>query len=197
MRMIDLLAQHQLEIYSWISGALCVWLITRENILNWPVGMVNNLVLGSVFFTSKLYGQSTLQLIFFLVSIYGWWYWSRPLSDRSRVPVTRLSPSQWSVGILIVTFAWWGVSTGLRNWTDGRVPVLDGLILILGLVAQVLMARKKLENWWIWILFNILSALTSVFRDLYITATLYMIFLGLCLSGLRLWTKSYREGGTL
>ena len=72
MRMIDLLAQHQLEIYSWISGALCVWLITRENIWNWPVGMVNNLVLGSVFFTSKLYGQSTLQLIFFLVSIYGW-----------------------------------------------------------------------------------------------------------------------------
>lgn len=119
------------------------------------------------------------------------------LSDRPRVPVTRLRPSQWGVGILIVTFTWWGVSTSLRNWTDGRLPILDSLILILGLVAQVLMARKKLENWWIWILFNILSALTSIFRDLYITATLYMIFLGLCLSGLRLWTKSYREEGTL
>lgn len=195
--MINFLTYHQLEIYSWMSGALCVWLITRENIWNWPIGMINNLVLGFVFYTSKLYGQFILQLIFFLVSIYGWWYWSQVLSDRPKTPISRLSSSQWIAGIVIVGFAWWAISTGLRDWTDGRVPLLDGLILILGLVAQILMARKKLENWWIWILFNILSAVSSVVRDLYITATLYMIFLGLCWPGLRLWTKSYREGATL
>lgn len=197
MAMIDVLSRHQLEIYSWVSGALCVWLITRENIWNWPIGMVNNLVLGSVFFSSKLYGQSLLQLIFFLISIYGWWYWSQPVSDRTQVPITRLTLTQWGIGTLIVIFAWWAVSHGLREWTNGEVPLLDGFILILGLVAQILMAQKKLENWWIWIVFNILSALTSLMRDLYITATLYMIFLGLCWSGWRLWSKSYREGVAL
>lgn len=82
-----------------MSGALCVWLITRENIWNWPIGMINNLVLGFVFYTSKLYGQFILQLIFFLVSIYGWWYWSQVLSDRPKTPISRLSSSQWIAGI--------------------------------------------------------------------------------------------------
>ncbi len=195
--MINFMVQNQMEIFSWTSGALCVWLITKENIWNWPIGMVNNLVLGFVFLTSKLYGQFILQIIFFVISIYGWWYWTRPVSDRPKVPITRLTISQWGAGLGMAGLVWWAVSSGLQNWTDGSLPVIDGLILVLGLTAQILMALKKLENWWIWILFNTLSSLTSAFKDLYIIASLYMLFLVLCLSGLHLWTKSYRKGGAL
>lgn len=193
--MIEFLSSPQMEIFSWVSGTLCVWLITRENIWNWPIGMTNNVLLGLIFWNKRLYGQTLLQLIFFIISIYGWWHWTHPKVPQKKSSVSRLKPLEWTASLGALVVIWGATLWMLLQSSDGSNMVLDSLILSMGLVAQALMAMKKIENWAFWILFNLLSGFVSAWNGLYITTTLYMIFLMLCWIGVRSWRKSLSEAG--
>jgi len=174
------------ESFGFVTGAVCVWLVTRGNIWNWPVGIANNIFFAILFFKARLYADLGLQGVYLIMGVYGWWFWLRGGPRESRLPVSRTSRREWLViggFILFGTF-------GLRHLLiaiNGAAPFWDALTTILCLAAQYLLCRKRLENWFLWIAADIIYVPLFLSRNLPLTALLYAGFLALCIHGLRKW----------
>lgn len=181
-----------LEIFGFLTGALCVWLLVRQNIWNWPIGIANNLLFIALFYRSGLYADMGLQAFYICIGIYGWRNWLKGGQDHSTLPVRRV-PWRWGLALAaFVALATLGIAWVLRRWTNSTVPVLDSLITALSLAAQFMMARKWIENWGVWILANFLSVGLLIFKGLYLTSGLYAVFQVLCVMGLVEWLKASR-----
>jgi nicotinamide mononucleotide transporter len=171
-----------------------VWLLTRERILAWPFGLLGVGLYVYIFYSVRLYSDFILHIIYVILNIYGWVYWARkgPVT-ANRLPVTVLSGSagiSWLLMIL-VTFIIWGYAVDYT--TDASFVYPDAFTTVASLVAQFLLARKKLENWILWILVDIVAINIYLRKDLELTAGLYTILLILSIIGLLRWFKSYNE----
>lgn len=187
------LRANALELSGFVTGAACVWLIARQNIWNWPLGIANNLLFMVLFTRSGLYADVGLQVFYVAVGIYGWWHWLHGGLDHGALKVSRTPPAEAAlVGALTLTGTALVVLL-LKRFTPSTVPVLDATVTGLSVAAQVLMARKRLENWWIWIGANLISIGLLIYKQLFITAGLYAVFLAICVAGLVEWTRSFRK----
>lgn len=182
------------ELFGDASGLLCVWLVARQNIWNWPIGIVNNAFFFLIFWWSKLYADAVLQLVFAAIGFYGWWKWARGETAQSPVlPVRRTTVAEWQVMGVLTALSTGGVAWWLAGHTDSPVPVWDASVLTLSIAATYGQARKLLESWWWWIAVDVLSVPLYVVRGLYPTAVLYLVFLALCIKGLRAWMDDLRS----
>jgi nicotinamide mononucleotide transporter len=179
------------EILGFVSGALCVWLVARQNIWNWPIGIANNIVFLILFWTAGIYADAGLQIVYLGLALYGWWAWLRGGVEHTGLTVTRTTRGQWLVlGAAGVAGAA-GLTVLLDTVTDSTVPLPDAVTTVLSLLATWGQARKKLESWWLWIAADVIYVPLYAYKDLWLTAALYLGFLGLCVVGLRNWTASY------
>lgn len=180
------------EVIGFVSGALCVWLVARQNAWNWPVGIANNVTFFVLFWSAGLYADSTLQIVYLGLALYGWWAWLWGGVDQGRLRVSRTTPAQWAVlgaaGIAGTGLLAWVLTT----WTDSTVPLPDAVTTVLSLLATWGQARKKVESWWLWITADLIYVPLYLYKDLWLTAILYVGFLGLCVLGLRNWLTAYR-----
>lgn len=180
------------EIIGTVLGVIGVGLMIRQNILGWPVGLVQVAVYAWVFFGAKLYSDAILQVAFFLIQAYGWWHWWRGRTPAHELPVTQLGPAA-SAGAVVagaVLTAGWGMF--MHRTTDAALPYWDAFILIYSLIAQWLQARKKLECWPGWLLVNTVAIGVYWVKDLRLTAGLYVIFWLMALWGWREWRRSMK-----
>lgn len=181
------------ELLGDVTGLLCVWLVARQNIWNWPIGIANNAFFALLFFSSRLYAETLLQFVFATLSVYGWWSWVHGATARSdTLPVRRTTPREWMLFAVIAVTATAAVATWLARNTDSPAPFWDALVLVLSLIATYGQARKLLESWWVWITVDLVSVPLYLSRQLYPTALLYGIFLVLCVIGLRDWQRTRR-----
>lgn len=182
-----------MEIAGFVTGALCVWLVARQNVWNWPIGILNNLAFLVLFLTGGLYADGMLQVVYIALAVYGWWAWLRGGAAHTELPVSRTTAVQW--WLLLAT----GVaSTALLTWvlqrfTDSTVPLADAVTTVLSLLATWGQARKKLESWWLWIAADVIYVPLYVYKGLWLTGLLYLGFLALCVYGLVGWRASVRE----
>jgi nicotinamide mononucleotide transporter len=178
------------ELVGDATGAWCVWLVARRHILNWPIGLLNNLFFFLIFWRSKLYGDAALQAVFAALAIYGWWEWARGRGGKGgELPVRRTTAREWRALGLATALGTAGAALWLSRRTDSPVPAWDASVLTLSLAATYGQAKKLLESWWIWIAVDLLSIPLYAVRGLYPTAALYALFLALCIVGLRAWTR--------
>jgi nicotinamide mononucleotide transporter len=179
------------EAVGFVTGGLTVWLLVSQNIWNWPIGIANNLVYGLIFFQARLYADMTIQIVFALISVYGWISWLRGNTTRGGFPVTR-TPLGLALACLAIGVAGtWAWSLFLARINDSA-PLLDALTAVMSLIAQYLMTRKYLENWTIWIVVDIISVGLYASRHLYLTAVLYAIYIAMCTVGAIEWRRSMR-----
>lgn len=177
-----------IEVFGFVTGVVNVWLLARQNIWNWPVGIANNLAYLIVFATSGLYGDSGLQFVYIVLGVYGWWLWLRR-TGRDPLHISRASLKLW-LQLLVATLAaglilrWF-----LTRYTDSTVPAWDAATTSLSLAATYGQCRKLLESWWIWILADLIYIPLYIYKGLRLTAVLYAVFLSLCIFGLRSWMK--------
>ena len=184
-----------LELIGTGLGIVGVTLMIRQNVWTWPVGLVQVTVSAWVFYSAKLYSDTILQAFFFGLQVYGWWHWvSGRSATRAELPVTRLRIQARTGWVVAGALATWGWGEFMRRNTDAALPFWDAFILIFSLIAQWLQARKRLENWVVWMVVNIVA--TGVFwqKDLRAYAALYLVFLGLAVAGHVSWRKSLPEG---
>ena len=177
------------EVLGFATGALCVWLIVRENVWNWPAGLANNVLFFVLFFRSRLYAGMALQVVFFALGVYGWWNWLFGGEHRRELRISRLRRAEWialALGVPVLTAA----AHRLLIAVNDASPFLDALTTVLSLAAQYVMTQKRLEHWWLWIAANALYAPMYWSRALPLTAVLYAGFLLLCIAGLRRWRQS-------
>ena len=176
-----------------IFGLLGVGLMIRQSIWTFPVGLVQVVLSGVVFYHATLYADMKLQGFFFVVLCYGWWHWSRPGDNRTVLPVTQMS---WEARIGCIVAGITG--TLLWGWyqhtyTDNAMPYRDSFIATFSILAQLLQVRKKLENWIGWIAVNLAAIVVYWMMGLYWFAVLYALFLVLAIGGYFEWRKSFRE----
>ncbi|RYD47433.1 MAG: nicotinamide riboside transporter PnuC [Verrucomicrobiaceae bacterium] len=176
------------EACGFVTGAVCVWLVTRGSIWNWPIGLLNNLFFAFLFWRARLFADMGLQGVYLILGIWGWWQWLHGGKDRSRLEVTHATRAEW-VGIaLFLTFGTWGLRE-LLIAVNGAAPMWDSLTTTLCLAAQYLLCRKRFENWFLWIVADIIYVPLYIHRDLPLTAVLYAGFIILCVIGIRRWRK--------
>lgn len=179
------------EVLGDVTGAACVVLVARQHVWNWPLGLLNNVFWALLFWRAKLYSDSSLQGIFFVLGCYGWWRWLRP-SNGATLAVRRTRAREWKVLASLVAVATAALAAWLAHATDSPAPLADALVLSLSLAATWGQAEKLVESWWIWIAVDVISVPLYVSRALYPTAVLYVIFGILCVFGLRGWSRALR-----
>lgn len=177
-----------IEIFGFITGALNVWLLARQKIWNWPIGIANNVAYLIVFATTGLYGDAGLQLVYITLGVYGWWLWLHG-TGATALRVIRTSPRLWSILIPATLVCGLILRWFLGRFTDSTVPGWDGATTALSLTATYGQCKKLLESWWVWILADLIYIPLYIYKGLRLTAVLYFVFLMLCVFGLRSWLK--------
>ena len=183
-----------IEIFGFVTGVLNVWLLARQKIWNWPIGIANNLAYLLLFTTSGLYGDAGLQVVYIVLGVYGWSIWVRGKAGNpgdAGLSVTRTSSALWKQLALAILLAAVGLRWFLARFTDSTVPGWDGVTTALSLAATYGQCRKLLESWWIWILADLIYMPLYIYKGLWLTAGLYFVFLLLCVFGLRSWAREY------
>lgn len=179
------------ESLGFLTGVVNVWLLARENIWNWPVGLASNALYTAVFLGSGLYGDAGLQLVYITLGIYGWWNWAHP-GARAGLRIERTARATWAWLIPATAAAAIGLSFFLRRFTDSTVPGWDGLTTAMSLAATYGQCRKQVESWWIWIAVDVIYIPLYLYKHLGLTAGLYLVFMILSMVGLRAWSKTLR-----
>ncbi|MGB9990777.1 nicotinamide riboside transporter PnuC [Pseudoduganella rhizocola] len=179
-----------LELISFALSVAVVWLNIRQNHWAWLFAIVSSATYGVVFYRARLYGDMALQLVFITVSVWGWYQWLRGDDSHDQLPVTVLANkgrwlaiAGWLVGFGVL--AWF-----LKSFTDTDVPHADGFLTAGSLVGQLLLSRKKLENWHVWIVVDILYVALYVHKGLMLTAVLYAMFVVMAAIGLVAWRRA-------
>ena len=172
------------------TGLLCVWLTAKASPWNFPWGILNSAILGIVFLDQKLFADSALQVVFIVLSVQGWWQWSAPRRRQTiGFRTTTLREQTQLLGVAIgVALLLWLVLVELR----GSSPPLDALITALSLCAQWQLNRRQVSSWYWWIAVDLISVPLYWSRGLYLIAGLYVVFLALCVRGLRNWRQTRR-----
>ena len=176
------------ELVGDLTGVACVWLVARQRLLSWPLGIANNAFFFLLFWWAKLYGDAVLQGVFAALGAYGWWTWTHG-ERRAALRVRRTRAAEWYALVPATAAATAAAAAWLARHTDSPVPVWDAAVLALSLAATYGQARKLVESWWLWIAVDVLSIPLYVVRGLYPTAALYAVFLVLCVVGLRAWAQ--------
>ncbi|WP_239152745.1 nicotinamide riboside transporter PnuC [Virgisporangium aliadipatigenens] len=177
------------ELLGFATGIVTVWLVVRQHPVNWPVGVANVLLLMAVFWQVGLYADAGLQIVYVALGLYGWWQWLYGGADRGRLDVRGTRPREWVglavAGVLLTA----GGYVFLDRLTDSTVPLADASTTALSLLATYGQSRKLVESWWFWIAADIVYVPLYGYKGLWLTAVLYVVFLGLCVLGLRAWRR--------
>lgn len=179
------------EALGFASGALCVWLVARQHIANWPLGIANCLLFVLLFTQAGLYADAGLQFVFIALGLYGWWNWVRgDGAAADTLPVRRTTRGEWTGLAIAGAAALAAITWLLVTATDSEVPFWDALTTVLSLLATYGQCRKRLESWWLWIAADIVYVPLYAYKGLYLTSILYIGFMALCVAGLANWRRS-------
>lgn len=210
-----------IEAVGTIAGLLCILLASFEKTINYLFGLINVTLFAVIFFQIQLYANLLLQVFFFGANIYGWYAWSRVSnSQEAELKIRWLSlPKALTtlvisvLAIIFLTFnidavfgrlATWavellnlfGANLTLPTIDPDAFPFWDSTMTVLSVVAMILMTRKYVENWLLWVVINVISIVIFFIQGVYAMSLEYLILLGIALNGSRLWIKSAKENGS-
>ena len=180
------------EALGFVTGAACVYLVVKESIWNFPLGLANNIFFLVLFGQARLFGDAGLQIVYIVLGLHGWYQWLHGGEHRTVLKITRASIRSLLALSGFVIVATGGLVLVLRM-AKGSAPVLDAFTTVLSLAAQYLLNRKVLENWWLWIVADVIYIYLYIARGLHLTAVLYGVFLCLCIAGLLRWQRTLRS----
>lgn len=180
------------EVIGFLTGALCVVLVARQSIFNWPIGIANNVAFVVLFLGAGLYADSALQFVYIALAVWGWLTWTSG-GERQALVVTRTSAQEWlrlaAAGVAGVA----AITVLLSVATESVVPFWDALTTTLSLLATWGQINKRRESWFLWIAADVIYVPLYLYKDLVLTAALYLGFIALCIGGLIAWSKSMRD----
>jgi nicotinamide mononucleotide transporter len=177
----------------WLAAALVlvnVALVAMRSIGNYPFALAAVSLYAIVFYDARLYSDMLLQGFFFALNLYGWANWRRAREgSESGVPVGWMTVRARWLGGGATLAAWIGWSFGMSRFTDAAAPWADGAIAITSIAAQWLLARRRVESWWLWIVVDLIAVPLFASRGLYATSAVYVVLLGIAIAGLVEWRR--------
>ena len=182
-----------LEVTANAVTGYSIFLAGRNSVHTWWTGIAGCLLFLIVFVQARLYADAALQLFFVATSAWGWWQWLRGGQHRAALQVTRTSRS-WLLGCLVAgALTTVGYGALLHALTDAYAPFVDSAVLSGSVVAQLLLTRRRVENWPFWLLVNTIAVPLFAMRGLSLTALLYAAY---GLNALVSWRRWHRLATT-
>lgn len=210
-----------IEAVGTVAGLLCIWLASLEKISNYAFGLINVTLFAIIFFQIQLYASLLLQLFFFAANIYGWYAWSRQTQTQEAALQIRWLPLPkalaWlavcvvAIGLMTVyinpVFAFLtkvavslmqslGMNVAMPELQPDAFPFWDSCMMVLSIAAMILMTRKYVENWLLWVVINVISVVIFALQGVWAMSLEYMILTGIALNGTRMWINSARQRGS-
>lgn len=182
-----------LEAIAVVFGILSVWFAKKENILVFPTGIISVLIYIYICFFAKLYADMGINFVYFIMSIYGWYMWSRKDVEKYVLPISWCKAKDHVVSAVMLIVFFISLSYFLTHYTDSNVPLIDSATTSIFIVGMWLMARKKIENWIYWIIGDIISIPLYFYKDLALTSIQFTVFLILAIMGYIEWRKKLKQ----
>jgi len=182
-----------LELLAVLLAIGYLLLAIRQNIWCWFFAAISTAIYVYLFLQAKLYMESLLNIFYFAMALYGWYIWYFGRVGNAELPVSVWSRSIHAVALVVIAAI--SLTTGhlLDRFTDAAFPYVDSVTTWGAVWATFLVARKVLENWWYWLVIDVISVFIYWARDLQLTSLLFVIYVILVPIGLLNWTRSYRE----
>jgi nicotinamide mononucleotide transporter len=178
-----------IEIIAVIFSLVCVYLTTRQNIWCWPTGIIGVIAFFILFYQNNLYSEMSLQIVFLIQSLYGWYNWGK---DKEELPVTKLKLGKFVKHIIYTTFISILIGIMLEAETNSSQPFLDSLTACFSLLANWYLTRKIFQSWVLWIVVDVLLTAMFIRQGLYLSAGLYFVFIALAYKGLLSWKRDLK-----
>ncbi|WP_437608436.1 nicotinamide riboside transporter PnuC [Erwinia sp. V71] len=210
-----------IEAVGTVAGLLCIWLASQEKIINYLFGLINVSLFAVIFFQIQLYASLLLQLFFFVANIYGWYAWSRQTTDHQTQLKIRWLPLPKAIGwavacvvaiglmtlyidpvfafltrIAVAIMQTLGMDVAMPQLQPDAFPFWDSCMMVLSIAAMILMTRKYVENWLLWVIINVISVSIFARQGVYAMSLEYLLLTFIALNGSWLWMKSAREHGS-
>ena len=185
-----------LEIIAVVFGVVAIWLASKGEVVNFGIGLVNCVLYGILFGREGLYSGMILQGIYFVINLYGLYSWRKPEVDTDKeLKIMWLTMKERVlVGVVIVATGvlWgmgvkWGAQLLPENIQEPQYPMVDAILTTSSVVAQILLTRKKIDNWVIWVLVDVVYIGLFLMVGMYWTAGLYVVYTGIAVNAVREW----------
>jgi nicotinamide mononucleotide transporter len=177
------------EYVAVIFGILSVWYARKENILVYPTGIVNVLIFVYLCYDAGIYANMGINMFYFIMSVYGWYSWTRKDAREQKLTISRCSVSYGAVMVAVFLALFLLLRYVLMRYTDSTVPGIDALTTSIYVVGMWLMARKKLENWIAWIIGDIIAIPLYAVQGLIFSSFQFLIFLIIAILGYIEWRR--------
>ncbi|TVZ56094.1 nicotinamide mononucleotide transporter [Lutibacter sp. Hel_I_33_5] len=181
-----------LEAVAFVFGIASVWYAKKENILVYPTGLIATIITVYLLYKAEYFGDMMMNFYYSVMSIYGWWNWSRKKNNKVLVPISRTTSKEKIIGIIlaIITMI---VTYGVYRYFGNEIKTenyLDIFTSGIFFTAMWFMANKKLENWTLWIFADLITVPLYAYRGLGMLSLQYLIFTILAIQGYITWKKS-------
>jgi nicotinamide mononucleotide transporter len=185
---------------SWLEGIAVVTGIGSvafsrlENILVFPVGIISTVIFSYLYITHGLYADASVNFYYTVMSIIGWFMWTRKKNGNITLSITKSTGIDWRNALLFFAVCWIVLFIVLKKFTDSTVPQADAFTSAAAFTGMWLMNKKKLENWTWWIITDLASIPLNFYKHLVFTSFQYIVFLILATMGYITWRKKIQHG---
>ncbi len=195
------------ELVGTILYLWSVWLISRRNILTWPIGIASVFLYMVLFYQIRLYSDTIEQAYYLGASVCGWWIWNRSPKDNGQITDVKYGNSRiiilWVIFTAIISAVFGFLMSQVHILLPAifpeaaSLPYLDALTTIMSFSAMWLMAQKRTESWIYWIIVDVIGIWLYFIKDVKFISLLYVILLIMAFNGLRMWHKSIQNSNLL
>ena len=187
-----------LEYIAVVSGIVSVWFSRKENIWVYPTGLINTIFYIYLSFKGSLFGEASVNLYYTIMSIYGWILWAKKNQQQEHIVIIKWSSRpEWIGELMFFSSFYLAIFVALtflkRDFAPGAIPWADAFASATAFTGMWLMARKKVESWYWWILTNIASIPLYFVKHYVFTSVYYLILLIMAVWGLIEWRKRANE----
>lgn len=183
--------EQTLELVGTLVGLVYLWLEYRASIYLWVANVIMPAIYLFVYYKAGLYADFGINIYYLGAAIYGWFVWKytpKP-EDSEELPITHMSRKQWLQAFILLLVAQFVIAWLLINYTDSDVPWWDAFTTALSVIGMWMLARKYLEQWWIWMVVDVVCVGLYIYKELYFTAGLYTLYAVIAVFGWLNWKK--------
>lgn len=185
-----------IEIAGTIVGLVYLWLEYKASIYMWIAGIVMPAIYLYIYYNAGLYADFGINVYYLVIAVYGWLAWKNLLGNKDtgkELPITCASRREWVKAISMYVVIQIVITWLLVNYTDSTVPIADSFTTALSIVGMWMLARKYIEQWWVWCVVDVTSSALYVYKELYFTAILYALYAIIAIFGYLKWKTLMRN----
>lgn len=188
-----------LEILGVITGVAYLWLEYRANIYLWIAGIIMPAIYIFVYYDAGLYADFAINIYYLAIALYGWLAWRTGFrlfgrrEEKRELAIGRTPQKMWPALIAAYVIAQIFIAYILIRYTDSTVPYADSFTTALSIIGMWMLARKYIEQWWVWCIVDVTSSVLYIYKGLYFTAVLYAVYAIISIFGYGKWKRMMQQ----